>query len=276
MSTSPVHPAPRRSLWHRIVDWFRGAPTTAPPPPPPPPVPLVEVVYQPAGDGTVSTALCKGDVFEFQVHTHLVWSTREMTYDDLTTQAAEYSSSAQDTVRERIWKVARGFSPYHAAQAEEEMQKALESDWCYSGVRGKVRCAARVRVLPDPRVREHLLPYARQELDVEANATLGGLRAARFEAMILRWRKLIETLGHEAVVRYAAQLTDRPFADVVTRYGEDRRAAVQELVDVLGQASRDHEHVGLYEFADAYDQAVQAFRKQMGLDEGSHLPKVDS
>ncbi|WP_446212872.1 hypothetical protein [Micromonospora sp. IBSANI012] len=267
--------APRRSLWRRLVDWFRGTRKEEPKPTERIRQRLEDVVYQPSGDGPVVTALCAGDVFEFQVHTHLVWSSREMDYDELTEQAGEFTSSAQDAVRERIWEVARTFSPYHSAAAEKAMQQALDTDWCYSGDAGKVRCRAKVRVLPDPRVHEHLLPFALQELDVEANASLGLLRADRFEQVTVRWRELLDSLGHDAMVAYATQLTDPAFATVFARFVNHRRASVVELAEVLRQASKDHEHVGMYEFANAYDKAVQAFCKQMGLDEGG-WPVIDS
>ncbi|AEB43135.1 hypothetical protein [Micromonospora maris] len=281
MSSTTLHSSPpRRSLWRRLVDWWRGEEQ---PFPAPPPAPMEEVIYQPAGDGAVITALCAGDVFEFQVHTDLVWASREMSYATLTEQAREFGSSARDTVRERIWAVARTFSPYHCAEAEKAIQKELDGDWCYSGPNGKVRCRAKVRVLPDPRVREHLLPYALQQLDVEARATLGLLQAARFEMLTERWRDLLHDLGHDAKVGYAAQLTDADFAAVVGRYANHHRASVLELADVLRQAGKDHERVGMYEFANAYDKAVQAFCKQMGLDDrswpvvdGDPLPKATS
>ncbi|MBQ1069434.1 MULTISPECIES: hypothetical protein [unclassified Micromonospora] len=261
-STKPRPDTPRRNLWRRLVDWFRGTSPTGPVPP----HPLPEVVYQPAGDGSLVTALCAGDVFEFQVHAHLIWSSRDMTYDELTEQAGVFSSSARDSVRERIWAIGRTFSPYHSAAAEQAMQEALKSDWCYSGDAGKVRCRAQVRVLPDPRVREHLLPYALQELDVEANATLGTLRAVRFGELTGRWRDLLDSLGYDAKVAYAAQLTDPAFAGVLARLVNHRRASVLELADVLRQSAKDHEHVGMYEFATAYDLAYQTFCKQMGID----------
>ncbi|MEV4845000.1 hypothetical protein AB0K20_17515 [Micromonospora matsumotoense] len=252
----------RRSLWRRLVDWFRGTPL-----PPGPVTRDEEITYQPTDDSTLLTALCQGDVYEFQVHTTLVWSAF-LPYHDLVAEAGEFTASARDTVRERIWEVARRFSAYQSVEAEEAIQEALTPQWCYRGASGMVRCRAKVRVLPDPRVREHLLPFERRKLDLEANTALALLRADRFEQVARRWQQLFDTLGHDAMVAYAAQLADPTVSVVVTSLVNQRRASAVELAKVLQQASKDHENVGLYEFASAYDAALQTLRRQMHLDEG--------
>ncbi|MEV6707404.1 hypothetical protein [Micromonospora wenchangensis] len=259
----------RRTLWRRLVDWFRGTPRGQGPWD-------EEITYQPTDDSTLLTALCQGDVYEFQVHTTLVWSAF-LPYRDLVAEADEFTASARDTVRERIWEVARRFSPYQSVEAEQAIQEALTPQWCYRSAAGMVRCRAKVRVLPDPRVRDHLLPFEQRKLDVEANTTLALLRADRFEQVARRWQQLFDTLGHDAMVAYAAQLADPAVSAVVTNLVNQRRAGAVQLVDVLREASKDHENIGLYEFASAYDAALQTLRRQMHLDEGGFpIAAVDS
>ncbi|RKR87248.1 hypothetical protein BDK92_1522 [Micromonospora pisi] len=278
MSTPASATPRRRGLWRRFVEWLFGTDETPEPPRPEPvtPVRLREVSYQPSDSDRVFTPLCLGDVFEFQVHADLVWSTDAITYTELVEQAKEYGPSAHDTVRERVWRVARTFSPYHAADAEAAIQQELDQSWCYSrDDQTMVRCTAKVRVLPDPRVRQHLLPAAMRELDTEAQATLGRLRAARVEEITERWRALLDELGHGPAVVHAAQLTEPAFAAVLQQLTSRRRASAMELVDVLRQATKDHENVGLFEFANAYDTALQAFRKEMGLEPGAWFNEPD-
>ncbi|SCG67950.1 hypothetical protein [Micromonospora coxensis] len=268
MSSKYRHGKRRRSLWRRLVDWFRGAPR------PTPSISNEEVIHQPTDDIARVSALSHGDVFEFQVDTALVWSSRQMSYDDLVDEAREFTASARDTVRERIWQVARGFSPYQSAAAEQAIQQALADTWCYRGAAGTVHCSAKAWVRPDPKVRDHLMPFELRELELEANTALALLRADRFEEVARRWQRLFDELGHDAMVAYAAQLTDPAIAGVVTGLVNHRRASAVELADVLRQASKDHEHVGLYEFAAAYDAALQNLRRQMHLDENG-FPVAD-
>ncbi|GAB3150627.1 hypothetical protein GCM10027290_38470 [Micromonospora sonneratiae] len=260
----------RRSLWRRIVDWLRGdSQPVAPPEPAKSFVPAKQekVEYQPSSEDEPMTVLCQGDVFEFQVYVDLLWSTHVMPYEELTHQAREYTASARDTVRERAWKVARAYSPYQAVEAEAAIQAELDSGWCYSDDAGLVRCTAKVRVLPDPRVREHLRPFSLLELEVEAEASLGRLRVERLGELTHRWQKLFEEIGHGPTVVHAAQMTKPDFATVVARLAGQRRDSATKLIDLLHQTTKDHQHLGLYEFANAYDSALQAFRKQMGLDD---------
>ena len=67
------------------------------------------------------------------------------------------------------------------------------------------------------------------------------------------------------------------FRVVVGRVGQDGTFKVRlrgvldataeaELAQVLARASVAHEDVGLFEFASAYDKALQAFCRRMGLD----------
>jgi hypothetical protein len=45
----------------------------------------------------------------------------------------------------------------------------------------------------------------------------------------------------------------------------ERRTSTEALVEALRGARGDHQEAGLYEFADAYDKALSAFCKEMGL-----------
>ena len=65
---------------------------------------------------------------------------------------------------------------------------------------------------------------------------------------------------------YAASLTDEAFAGVLHGLAAHRMQLTTDLAAVLQQAAANHEHVGLYEFANAYDKALQSFCRQMGLD----------
>ncbi|MEV6298730.1 hypothetical protein AB0M02_04915 [Actinoplanes sp. NPDC051861] len=256
----------KKSLWRRFIEWFKGTePVPAPPPPPLPVIPtppLPEVKFRPAEPRDTIAVLSRGDVYELRIHADLEWSTSAMTYAELMRQAGEYTGAAHDELRRRVWRIGRNYGPHQAAQAEAEMRRQA-GDWCYDTDKGLIRCVADIRVVPDERVREHLVPYALREIDLDAEAVLGHQRADLLEKLVARWRTLLTASGASPITVAAAQLSDPAFAAVLNLLAEKRRAQGRELVDVLGQATRDHEQLGLFEFAEMYASAAAAFLSQL-------------
>jgi hypothetical protein len=129
-------------------------------------------------------------------------------------------------------------------------------------------------VLSDPRLREQLLPLEQRRLELvndyrtrEVKAKLAEPLAETWLHVIMRLEQLKEMGPDERqfLLPFAANLTDDDFAIVMQKLAGTRRERAIELSDVLAQATQDHEYVGLFEFATAYDASLRAFRKQMGL-----------
>ncbi|GIF51850.1 hypothetical protein DFJ67_5876 [Asanoa ferruginea] len=267
----------RRSWWKRFKGWF----TRRRPPAPTEPWPVTHgaappnemVFYRPSTPGAPIAAMARDEVYEFQVHTDLEWSTSAMGYDELTRQADEFAATAGDDVRRRVWRVARTFDAHEAAAAEKEMRRQLSS-WCYTSVHGEIRCTPTVRVVADQRIRDHLTPFALRRIDLDTEAELARRRADLVKEVVKHWHDVLVELGVSPITLTAAQLTDTEFAVAISRLADRRRASAVELVDVLRQATRDHEQLGMFEFAEMYASAVAAFRRQMEIEDSAFVDKL--
>ena len=236
-------------------------------------MPAEPVFYRPTQPGNPIVALSRGDVYEFQIFADIEWSSDAMRYSELTRQAEEYTASASDDLRRRVWQTARRFGPHEAARTEAELRSTLGS-WCYETGAGRIRCTPFVRVLPDPRVREHLTPYALREINADSEAALSRQRIALVREFVGSWSSLITELGVSPVKLAAAAMTDGGFATMLGQLAERRRLSAKELVDVLGQASNDHEQLGMFEFAELYATAVAAYRRQMEVEDSKFIEQV--
>ena len=273
-SESTRRPSIWRRFWNRIfppVD-----PRPVPPPvldPPPTPAPRERVYYRPHQAETPILALCRGDVFEFRIFADVEWSSKDMRYEELVRQAGEYAASVGDDLRRRVWQTARRFGPHEAARAEAKLRHVLGS-WCYETDAGRVRCAPFVRVTPDPRVQDHLKPYVLHEIEADSRATLARQRIELLREIVGLWSKLVTDLGVSPVKLGAARLADDDFATVLRQVAEHRRLSTKELVDIIGQASDDHRQLGMYEFAEMYASAVDAYQRQMEVKDSEFIAQV--
>ncbi|MBN1171499.1 MAG: hypothetical protein JXA67_04945 [Micromonosporaceae bacterium] len=249
--------AKRDGVMRRFRRWLAGPPAALPSARP-------DVDYEPADEGEPLVVAARGDVFDLQLIPHFRWSSGQMSYEALVRRSSHYTDSARSKLIHRIWAVAREFRPAETTEAERRINEEISKGWCYDDDEGTIRCTPSVRVVPDPRMRELLLPFER-----------GVLRARKVEALAEEWLQVfcrleqLDRLGRverQFLLPFAASLTDPEFAAVLHALADVRRARTTELAGVLQQAGRSHESVGLFEFASAYDKAYQAFCRQMGLD----------
>lgn len=245
-------------LLARIRRWFRGdrpQPRYVTPP---------QVDFEPPDEEQTLVVAAKGDVFDLHLIPHFRWSSGQMSYDTLAERSRSYTDNARSTLLRRVWTIARDFKPAQTVEAEEKINEKIAEGWCYHDDAGMIRCNPSVRVVPDPRLREYLLPFE-----------YGMLRTQKIEALAEEWLQVFHRLERldqfgrverQFLLPFAANLTDKDFAVVMRGLAEVRHGRTTELAAVLQQASRNHESVGLFEFASAYDKAYQAFCRQMGLD----------
>jgi len=266
----------KKGLFQRLHDWLFGtkdeiesqsagsaAPTSK----------LVE--YEPADSTEPIVVSAKGDVFHLHLIPHFRWSTDQLTFSELEQRSAKYKDVARSELLHRVWSTARRFDPDDTDAAEKAINQVLEAGWCYEDEAVTLRCKASARVVLDPELRDHKLPIEKKRLNLKADYDLGTLKAELVESLAGRWLAAFQSLEmlpqlgpdeRQFLLPYAASLTDEGFAKVMLALAGHRRQLGRELADVLQQASRDHERVGLYEFANAYDKALRTFCRQMGID----------
>ncbi|GIF43081.1 hypothetical protein [Actinoplanes xinjiangensis] len=263
----------RPGLWSRFWGWLKGAPASGPtrrsteqaPPPPSPLPPLTQVAD--AGQPLAIPAM--GEAYDFEVQVEATWTAVATDLDALNTRSGRQAEGVRQAVRDKIWQVGRSFGPHEALDAERAMTERLPHELCFTDTEGSLRCSVKVRVRPDARVIQHLLPYSQRYLDAVSNQVLLLKRADLVEELADRWRDVLaEFLDQEVgdlVLPYAAQLTDKSFAVAVSGLESDRRTARAELAEVLDRAAKSHTRVGLFEFAETYEAALLAFRRSQGL-----------
>jgi hypothetical protein len=266
-----------------IFAWFKRlfgrraseVPPAPEPPAAPPAGPKPEAVIEPPTSNEAIRLPARGDVFELHLHADFTWSSSQLNQTDLEACATRYAENAQHQVRKRLWPVARRFQPLQTDEAEAALNAEIEDGWCYEEISGTVRCKPTVRVVLDPRVADQQRPFHIRDLDMRAEHGLGLLKAELAQELTQTWMETmaaLEDLGElgrterQFLVPFAAALADDGFAVVATELANVRRARTMDLAKVLDSARRGHEQAGLFEFASAYDKALRAFCRQMGLD----------
>lgn len=232
-------------------------------------------VQSPAQENPLSMPAQDG-VFSFEVIPVFRWSSREMSRETLKTRVRQHEAAARDELLRVAWPAARGCDPADPIAAEQALNSRLATDgnWCFDDAQGLVRCTPSVRVRMDPAVREHVLPHRLNALTLRETEEVGGLRAERARRLTEAWLKVIsdlELLGEldahqrRLLVPFGAKLADQDFHEVMKSLRRERRTSTEALVAALEGARGDHQATGLYEFADAYDKALSAFCREMGL-----------
>jgi hypothetical protein len=262
----------RRGVWSRFWSWLTGekieheseGPTSGPPP-----APVLPSQREVVDAGLPLAIPAMGEAYDFEVQVEATWTGAAADLDALHTRTSRQVESVRQAVRDKVWRIGRDFAPHEALKAELAMAKVLTDDLCFTDIDGTLRCTVKVRVRPDARVVQHLLPFSQRYLDSESNQVLLLQRAGHVEELAERWQEVLSGfVGQEVgdLVRpYAAQLTDKSFAASVSALEADRRDARAELADVLDRAAKSHTRVGLFEFAETYEAALQAFRRSQGL-----------
>jgi hypothetical protein len=232
------------------------------------------VEYAPPDDDTPVVVWANGGVFTFSLIPAFRWSSASMTYQELEECAHRYHANARNTLLRKVWSTARAFPPDEIDAAESAINTVLAEEWCFEDEAGRVACRSSVRVLLDPELREHMLPSERRRLDLTGQHQIAMLHADLVEQRTQRWLEvvknleLMEVLGpdqRQLLVPFAANLADADFAKVMHALSDRRGHVADQLASVLRDARNDHEQIGLYEFANAYDKALQSFCRQMGL-----------
>ncbi|WP_411135704.1 hypothetical protein [Streptomyces sp. C10] len=291
--------AERKGLRTRLRSWWRrvtgkgatepeGAPDTVDEPDGEDTSPLGQAAQAEVGvelppvEETLSVA-AEGDVFAFELVPHFRWSSREMTLDVLRERAALHEEAARGKLLRRAWSVARACDPGDPVAAEKAVNKELRGGWCYQDEKGLIRCRPSVRMRIDPALREHVLPFHLAEVRMEKEHRLGKLKADQVQELTERWLQvmseleLLGTLGaaeRRLLVPFAAALADEDFFKVMQALKNTRRNGAEALADVLTAATKHHEQVGLFEYANAYDKALSEFCRQMGLSPFSWVDTV--
>ena len=266
--------AKREGFFRRI--W--NALTQSEPPPPPSSSGPAES-YEPPGDDTPVLVPARGDVYDFQVSVHLKWDSpsRVFDFDEIQAESELYEAIARQQTHRKVWAGARGLDPLDPAGAEAQLNEDLATGFCWPRARPDIRCRPTVRVMIDPKLREQKAPLEQQRIEQQVAMQRDEVVRERTEAWLQGFRSLesFSELGRDErqfLLPFAASLVDANLSAVARALANERRTRYDELVGVLAQAIRDHERVGLFEFANAYDKALRTFCRQAGIDLGQwHL-----
>jgi hypothetical protein len=197
---------------------------------------------------------------------------------DLTTlreSAGRQVESVRRAVRDLIWPIGRDHLPYLAGDAEIAMSATLPPEFCFDDAGTTIRCKVRLRVRPEARALEYLLPFWRRYIEIDAEHMLRERHADQVAALAARWRGILNDqvgvdLG-DLAIPHAASLTDTAFAKAVGAMENRRTESRNELAKVLDQAVKNNNRLGLFEFAETYEALLKAFLRQQGLSEETVL-----
>ncbi|WP_158226837.1 hypothetical protein [Amycolatopsis vastitatis] len=203
-----------------------------------------------------------GDVFSFMVDHEFVWTARGLSQDTLADRVNTYTDSATRSLFNAIWPIGRTISPSRPEEAEAAINKNLRT-WCYED--GQVSCTATVYVHADQRVRDKQLPLWERYVEMELRERLELRRIEQIRTLLTEWCQLIEQFEATPAVVQASRLVDAPFAEVQRDLSQERTERSLDLIGLLRTARDAHAHLGLYEFAISYDNALRSFQKESGL-----------
>jgi hypothetical protein len=247
------------------------------------PRPTTLYEYEPPTGSDVLPVAARGDVFDLHIVPYFHWSSQEMSFEKLAERSALYVEPARGRLLRAVWSEARRFGPTQLAEAEAAINalKEVKDGWCHYDREGLIKCVPTVRVLLDPRLRDQLVPFELRLRELDAAHDHDKRKAAYVEELTEVWLQIIRRLEtsqarrsarsdltdeeRQLLTPFAGSLVERDFAVVMHGLAERRRTMATDLVAALQEASKDHEGVGLFEFAKAYDMAAQAYSRQLGL-----------
>ncbi|MFD2767722.1 hypothetical protein [Micromonospora eburnea] len=210
----------------------------------------------------------RGDAFDFRLHAVYNWTGRNMTYDELRFRAERYLLWAGGIVREQAVDLARQHEPHRSYELEQALSARLSGQrWPRQG--NLPYFTVQVRVSPDERVRERLRPYWEDRIKLECDHELEKIKACQADDLTRRWCAVLLNLEDDPVTAHAARLAGEQFAEVFRRYVAERREAVPELVQLLREAVRGHNDLGMgpSEYTQAWDAALRTYERQHRLTE---------
>ncbi|MET8041890.1 hypothetical protein ABZU25_13645 [Micromonospora sp. NPDC005215] len=236
-------------------------------------------IYEPPGSDAPIVVPAQGDVYDFHVLVQLRWDSpsRHFDLDEIEDESAAYQDIARQRTTQAVWRQARSLDPLDPAGAETLLNEMLAAGFCWPRTNPDLRCRPWVRVMIDPRLREQKAPLELRRIEQQVGMARDEVVRERTERWLHAFQELeqFRHLGKDErqfLVPFAASLVDADLARVTAALASERRSRYDELVGVLAQAVRDHERVGLFEFANAYDKALRAFCRQVGVDLGKwHL-----
>ncbi|MEU8052634.1 hypothetical protein ABUL04_09960 [Micromonospora harpali] len=272
MSTRYIpRPSARRRWWQILLSLFGPAPVSPPPAPPlpplPPPAPPQVVTYRLDAPQPILVP-ARGDAFDFRLFAVYSWRAQHMSAEALRQRAESYLAWAAGIVRERAADLAREHEPHRSHELERALNNLLLGQH-WPRDESRPHFTVQVRVSPDERVRERLRPYWEERIRLECDHELQQLRARHTDELTRRWCEVLRALEDDPVTAHAARLAGEQFAEVFRRYVTERREAVPELLDLLREAVRGHNDLGLgpSEYTEAWDAALRTYQRQHGIDQ---------
>ncbi|MCF2130863.1 hypothetical protein L1I79_31225 [Strepomyces sp. STD 3.1] len=220
-------------------------------------------------------------VFEFEILPSVRLTSHDMSEESLNRRRRDLSDAVLREILRRAWPIARSCDPDAPAEAETLINAEIADGWCYERPEGVVKCRPTVRVRVDPVLRDRIRPIRLEEQVMREEHRLGILKASHAQALTETWLEVLRRLeGSDELTReqrqflvpFVASLSDKEFAAAAKELRTARRQGAKNLADVLQQAARNHEQIGLFEFAKAYDKALNSFSQQMGLGPATFIP----
>lgn len=238
----------------------------------------------------------KGEMFDFRLLPYFRWTSNTLSYGELHERVTRLEPGARAKLVRRAWTVSREHPPEDPEAAEKAINRELRHGWCYEDGKHLIRCRPKVGVRMDPALRELVQPFRLTERRMREEHDLRRLKAEHAQALTDVWLAVIanlEELGElqpaeceapakrklnaaqlQFLVPFASNLADKDFAAMMGGLDEARRSGTGVLAQVLAEATRNHERVGLFEFANAYDKALSSFCQQMGLEPFSWVDRA--
>jgi hypothetical protein len=241
-----------------------------------------DAAYEPPPHTAPLVVPARGGVFDLHVIVHLAWSCPTLRNAELEKLALDRCDGALYLIGRDIRDLARDLDPLDPGGAQDALNahRRINGALCYRRNGEMIKCQARVQVFLDPRLREQLMPFATERVELDECHRVNLQRDRQIQERAQRWLEAIQRLEgfdhlgkdeRQFLLRYAASLVDEDFAKVINELAKDRYVRYEQFVEVLRNTRREHERVGLFEFASAYDKALQTFCRQMGVDPAAFL-----
>ncbi|SCE97395.1 hypothetical protein [Micromonospora mirobrigensis] len=235
-----------RAARARIADAWRDLvvdlPVSPPPQPaPPPPSPARPTQLRDAAGAIVVPA--RGYVFQFTVHATLTWTGTGLSTDLLGWHVRQVRPRAILRLTRLAAAAARTFPPHQAGELEVALQRAVagQPPWQFRDGDTELTCRVDVWVRLDEAVRQALLPYSEQLVNLEGQYEVQLRRAECVEQLNRRWVDLLEEFTAGPVSGAVDRETREALDDAARRMAEDQRAAAEWSGELLRQRQRDRD-----------------------------------
>jgi len=199
--------------------------------PPPSPPPGAIAYYQRLGSTPVPAW---GDVFEFQVHVTLVWTSEGLRAAELKEQAWEHSPRPHQEVARLTADLARQYAPHHARDLETALNARLaDVKWQFRPGDATLRCRPEARVRIDDRLREHLEPIWRQMATLETEHEVNQRRHQLVADLTRGWLAVVEEFRRSPAAPTAVRLTEQAMAAAMRQAADGQQETMDWFRDLL-------------------------------------------